>query len=85
MPASDHACCLPRSAKQDGLRYVTFLFPRESESPPVGSRMTCGYRAYWVHFGLVRFFIGDSDGVTTEAGYAKRNAVMGDVPFRIDL
>ena len=24
--AFDHACCLPHSAKQDGLRYVAFLF-----------------------------------------------------------
>ena len=26
----DHACCLPHSAKQDGLRYVPFLFRRGS-------------------------------------------------------
>ena len=25
-----HACCLPHSAKQNGLRYVPFLFRRES-------------------------------------------------------
>ena len=27
-PAFDHACCLPHSAKQDGLRYLAFLFRR---------------------------------------------------------
>ena len=26
----DHACCLPHSAKQNGLRYVPFLFRRGS-------------------------------------------------------
>ena len=26
--AFDHACCLPHSAKQDGLRYLAFLFRR---------------------------------------------------------
>ena len=29
-PAFDHACCLPHGAKQDGLRYVPFLFRRGS-------------------------------------------------------
>ena len=28
--AFDHACCLPHSAKQDGLREVAFLFRRGS-------------------------------------------------------
>ena len=35
--ASAHACCLPHSAKQDGLRYLAFLF-RGSRSPFVRSR-----------------------------------------------
>ena len=35
--ASVHACCLPHSAKQDGLRYLAFLF-RGSRSPFVRSR-----------------------------------------------
>ena len=29
-PVFDHACCLPHSAKQDGLRDVPFLFRRGS-------------------------------------------------------
>ena len=52
----DHACCLPQSAKQDGLRYLAFLFRRGSGSPLVRSRMSCGYRTLLVHFELLRFF-----------------------------
>ena len=37
--AFDHACCLPHSAKQDGLRYVAFLFRRGSRSPVARSRI----------------------------------------------
>ena len=44
------------SAKQDGLRDVTFLFPRGSGSPFVRSQMLCGYQTLLVHFWLVRFF-----------------------------
>ena len=36
---SVHACCLPHSAKQDGLRNVAFLFRRGSRSPFVRSRV----------------------------------------------
>ena len=53
----DHACCLPHSAKQNGLRYVPFLFRRGSGSPFVRSQWPCGYRTWWVHFGLARFFM----------------------------
>ena len=56
-PAFDHACCLPHSAKQDGLRDVSFLFRRGSGSLFARSRMSCGYRALLVHFGLARFFM----------------------------
>ena len=53
----DHACCLPHSAKQNGLRYVSFLFRRGSRSPFVRSRMSRGYPALLVHFGTVRFLM----------------------------
>ena len=53
--AFDHACCLPHSAKQNGLRDVPFLFRRGSGSLFARSRMSRGYRALLVHFGLVRF------------------------------
>ena len=35
----DHACCLPHSAKQNGLRNVAFLFRRGSRSPVARSRI----------------------------------------------
>ena len=47
--AFDHACCLPHSAKQDGLRYVVFLFRRGSRSPVVRSRIdsaVIGFRGF---------------------------------------
>ena len=53
----DHACCLPHGAKQDGLREVAFLFRRGSRSPVVSSKWPCGYRTWWVHFGLARFIV----------------------------
>ena len=56
-PVFDHACCLPHSAKQNGLRYVPFLFRRGSGSLFARSRMSRGYRALLVHFGLARFFM----------------------------
>ena len=38
-PVFDHACCLPHSAKQNGLRNVAFLFRRGSRSPVARSRI----------------------------------------------
>ena len=35
----DHACCLPHSAKQNGLRNIAFLFRRGSRSPVARSRI----------------------------------------------
>ena len=53
----DHACCLPHSAKQNGLRNAPFLFRRGSGSPLARSQWPCGYRTWWIHFGLARFFM----------------------------
>ena len=50
-----HACCLTHSAKQNGLRKVSFLFRRGSGSPIVRSQRPCDYRTQLVHFGIVRF------------------------------
>ena len=47
--ALDHACCLPHSAKQNGLREVTFLFRRGSGSPVVRSQIdgaVIGFRGF---------------------------------------
>ena len=56
--AFDHACCLPHSAKQNGLRYVPFLFRRGSGSPFVRSRIVgavIGFRGFTS--GLRVFFM----------------------------
>ena len=52
----DYACCLTHSAKQNGLRNVSFLFRRGSGPPVVRSQRPSDYRTQLVHFGIVRFF-----------------------------
>ena len=74
----DHACCLPHSAKQNGLRYVPFLFRRGSGSPFVRSRWPCGYRTWWVHFGLARFFMAiptENEGTRERGKRSRRRGV----------
>ena len=76
----DHACCLPHSAKQNGLRYVPFLFRRGSGSPFVRSRWPCGYRTWWVHFGLARFFRAiptENEGTRERGERGKRSRRRG--------
>ena len=66
--AFDHACCLPHSAKQNGLRYVAFLFRRGSRSPIARSRIAGAViRLGWFTSGL-RVFCGDPDGSTRGRG-----------------
>ena len=84
-PAFDHACCLPHSAKQDGLRDVSFLFRRGSGSPIVRSQLSCGYPALWVHFGTVRFLMAIPTGVRPRFAYTKRSAALGGRFSRYDL
>ena len=60
---SDHACCLPHSAKQDGLRCVPFLFRRVEIAIHALSRRWRGYLPWRVHFGFVRFFMAISTGL----------------------
>ena len=74
--AFDHACCLPHSAKQNGLRYVAFLFRRGSRSPFVRSRMSCGYQALLVHFGTVRFLMAIPTGLSGPLGYGTGGAAF---------
>ena len=51
--AFDHACCLTHSAKQNGLRNVSFLFRRGSGSPVVRSRIiSTVIRLSWFTSGL---------------------------------
>ena len=70
---SVHACCLTHSAKQDGLRYVPFLFRRGSGSLFARSRMSRGYRALLVHFGFARFLAA----IPTENERDAENGVGG--------
>ena len=66
--AFDRACCLTHSAKQDGLRYVAFLFRRGSGSPVARSRIAGAViRLGWFTLGL-RVFCGDPDGARGDAG-----------------
>ena len=60
--SSVHACCLTHCAKQDGLRYLAFLFRRVEIAIRAFLRCRCGYLPLWVHFGLVRFFVAISTG-----------------------
>ena len=79
-PAFDHACCLPHSAKQNGLRYVAFLFRRGSRSSFVRSRMSRGYPALLVHFGTVRFLMAiptENEGTGDEETRGTENGVGG--------
>ena len=57
-----HACCLPHCAKQDGLRYLAFLFRRVEIAICAFSQRRCGYLPWLVHFGFSRFFMALSTG-----------------------
>ena len=69
---SDHACCLPHSAKQDGLRCVPFLFRRVEIAIHALSRRWRGYLPWRVHFGFVRFFMAISTGLSGMRGTGER-------------
>ena len=58
---SVHACCLSCD-KQDGLRYLAFLFRRVEIAIRVFSNRQYGYRILLVHFGRVRFFMAIPTG-----------------------
>ena len=69
-----HACCLS-CAKQDGLRYLAFLFRRVEIAIRAFSRCWRGYLPLWVHFGFGRFFVAISTGLpgTRGTGLAARH------------
>ena len=71
-------------AKQDGLRYVPFLFRRGSGSPVVRSRMSRGYRALLVHFGLVRFFMAIPTEIERERGRRRTESAARQSAFLRD-
>ena len=68
--ALDHACCLPHSAKQNGLREVTFLFRRGSGSPVVRSRVDVRLSDLAGLLRVCAFSGGDPDGVRKRRGNA---------------
>ena len=70
-------------AKQDGLRDVPFLFRRGSGSPFARSRMSRGYRALLVHFGLARFFMAIPTENERERGGRSRR--RGGVRFCVTI
>ena len=69
---SVHACCLPHSAKQDGLRNVAFLFRRVEIAIRAFSRRWCGHLPWRVHFGFVRLFVAIPTGLPGTRGTRNR-------------
>ena len=69
---SDHVCCLPHGAKQNGLRDVAFLFRRGSRSPFVRSQVAVRLSGFVGSLRVFAFLCGDPDGVTGDAGDEKR-------------
>ena len=82
---SDHACCLPHSAKQDGLRDLAFLFRRVEIAIRAFSRCRRGYLPLWVHFGFGCFFMAISTELRPESAIRKGTPFLCGVPFAIDL
>ena len=78
-----HACCLTHCAKQDGLRYLAFLFRRVEIAIRAFLRCRCGYLPWRVHFGFVRFFraISTGDRGHVERGNGVRENGVGGTAF----
>ena len=68
----------PLSGKERRLAECCVPIPRGSGSPLVRSRMSCGYRACLVHFGLVRFFAAiptENEGTQRRGERSRRRGV----------
>ena len=78
---SVHACCLPHGDKQDGLRWLAFLFRRVEIAIRAFSMCRRGYLPWRVHFGLGRFFVAISTGVPGMRGTRKRSYGAGGAAF----
>ena len=74
----------PLSGKKKRLALCHVSIPRGSESPLVRSRVLVWLSDFVGSLRDCTFPAGDSDGVTTGAGYTKRNAMMCGVPFDIN-
>ena len=67
------------NAKQDGLRYVSFLFRGGRERHSCVLAAVLGYLALLVHFGIGRFFIA----IPTE--YDRSPFIRKEAPYRVAL
>ena len=72
---SDHACCLPHSAKQDGLREVPFLFCAGRDRHSCVLAAAWGYLALLVHFGIVCFLWRSRRSSTGVRLYEKKRRI----------
>ena len=82
--AFDHACCLPHSAKQNGLRYVAFLFRRGSRSPVVRSRIVdTVIRISWFTSRLRVFWRRSRRGTKRCGGRGRRRGMSALLRDRI--
>ena len=77
-----HACCLS-CAKQDGLRYLAFLFRRVEIAIRAFSRCWRGYLPRWVHFGFVRFLQAISTGLSGNGVRGWRRGLCASLRSRI--
>ena len=83
--AIDHACCLLHSAKQIGLRGVSFLFPRGSESPFVRSHMLVWLSGFAGSLLACAFPLAIPTELRTGLAIRKGTPLLCDVPFAMDL
>ena len=65
---SVHACCLTLSAKQDGLRYLAFLFRAGRDRHSCVLAVLARLSAFVGSLRNCAFICGDLDGVTGDAG-----------------
>ena len=73
------------SAKQDGLRYLAFLFRAGRDRHSCVLAALFGYLPLWVHFGFGCFFMAISTGLRPESAIRKGTPFSCNVPFAIDL
>ena len=71
--AFDHACLFSFVRKRETACDVLRFYSARVGIALVRSRMSCGYQALWVHFGLVRFFMA----IPTEYEETQRRGIRG--------
>ena len=78
---SAHACCLTLSAKQDGLRYLAFLFRAGRDRHSCVLAALFGYLPLWVHFGFGCFFMAISTGLPRMRERGERGTGLAALPL----